>query len=70
MQLSPGEHALVEAFRRLPPAAAGELSALAERLAALGPDAAIDWSDAWSDADLEQFTAASLRRIEAEEQAE
>ena len=27
----------------------------------------IDWSDSWSDEDLKEFRAASLRRLEAEE---
>jgi hypothetical protein len=38
MQLNPQEASLVEAFRRLPPDTAAELSALAERLAALAPE--------------------------------
>jgi hypothetical protein len=70
MRLSPGEEVLVEAFRRLPPAAAGELSALAQRLADLSPATSIDWSDSWSDADLQEFTAASLRRLDSDEQEE
>jgi glycosyltransferase involved in cell wall biosynthesis len=55
-----GVDVLVEAFRRLPPVAAVGLSALAQRLAALGPGVSIDWSDSWSDSDLEEFTKASL----------
>ncbi len=70
MQLSAREEDLLEAFRRLPPGAAAELSALAQRLAALAPGTPIDWSDSWSDADLQEFTASSLRRLEAEEQEE
>ena len=70
MRLNPGEEALVEAFRRLPPATAGELPALAQRLAAIGPATSIDWSDSWSDADLQEFTAASLGRHDSEEQEE
>ena len=35
--------------RRLPPDAATELSALAERLAELAPNHRIDWSDSWSE---------------------
>jgi hypothetical protein len=67
MQLDPREASLVEAFRRLPPDTAAELSALAERLASLTPHGGIDWSDSWSDEDLQDFRAASLRRLEAEE---
>ena len=70
MAISAREEVLLEAFRRLPPDAAGELSALAQRLAALAPSTTIDWSDSWSDADLREFTAASLRRLEAEEEEE
>ena len=67
MQLNAREASLVEAFRRLPPDTAAELSALAERLAGLTPNRTIDWSDAWSDEDLKEFRAASLRRLEVEE---
>jgi hypothetical protein len=70
MAISAREEVLLEAFRRLPPDAASELSALAQRLAALAPGTTIDWSDSWSDADLRDFTAASIRRLEAEEEEE
>lgn len=70
MAISEREEVLLEAFRRLPPDAAVELSSLAQRLAALAPGTTIDWSDSWSDADLREFTAASLRRLEAEEEEE
>ena len=70
MQLDPREATLVEAFRRLPPDAAAELTALTERLAALAPYTKIDWSDSWSDEDLEEFTAASVKRLEREESEE
>lgn len=70
MQISDREEILLEAFRQLPPDAAAELSALAQRLAALAPGTRIDWSDSWSDADLQEFTAASLARLEAEEEEE
>ena len=69
-QLNERESSLVQAFRRLPPNAASELTALAERLAALSPDTKIDWADSWSDEDLEDFTAASVRRLEVEESEE
>jgi hypothetical protein len=67
MQLNAQETSLVAAFRRLPPDTAAELSALAERLAGLAPNQRIDWSDSWSDEDLKEFSASSLRRLEAEE---
>jgi hypothetical protein len=67
MQLNSLEASLVEAFRRLPPDAAAELSALAERLAAISPNRKIDWSDSWSDDDLADFRAASGGRLEIED---
>jgi len=70
MQLNEREEVLAEAFRRLPPDTAAELSALAQRLAALAPDTKIDWSDSWSDGDLQEFTAASFKRLELDEQEE
>jgi hypothetical protein len=70
MQLDPREATLVEVFRRLPPDTVAELSALAERLATLSPHGRIDWSDSWTDEDLQDFRAASLRRLEVEESEE
>jgi hypothetical protein len=67
MQLNAREASLVEAFRKLPPDAAAELSALTERLAMLAPGSKIDWSDSWSDEDLRDFRAASLRRLDSED---
>ena len=67
MRLSERETSLLDAFRRLPPDTATEMSALVERLAELAPNHRIDWSDSWSDEDLKEFRAASLRRFEAEE---
>ena len=63
MQLNEREASLVDAFRRLHPDTATELSALAERLAELAPNHRMDWSDE----DLNDFRAASLRRLDAEE---
>lgn len=70
MQLEPREASLVEVFRRLPPETAAELSALAERLAAISPTHRIDWSDSWTDDDLRDFRAASLARLDDEESEE
>jgi hypothetical protein len=68
MELNASEEALLDAFRRLPPAAAGELAALAQRLADLASSTSIDWSDSWSESDLQEFTADSLKRLDTEEQ--
>jgi hypothetical protein len=70
MQLDPREASLVETFRRLPADTAAELSALAERLATLSPHGRIDWSDSWTDEDLQDFRAASFRRLDTEESEE
>jgi len=67
MQLNEREASWVDAFRRLPPETATERSALADRLAELGSNRRIDWSDSWSDDDLNDFGAASLRHLDAEE---
>jgi hypothetical protein len=67
LQLSAREMSLLEALRRLPPEAAAELTALAERLASLRPNTVIDWSDGWSDEDLNEFTTAAVNRLESEE---
>jgi hypothetical protein len=69
MQLNAEETTLLEAFRRLPPNAADEISALVQRLAALSPNKRINWSDSWSDQDLRDFTAHSLERLDAEEES-
>jgi hypothetical protein len=68
MQLSAQEATLLDAFRRLPSDAANELAALVQRLAALSPNSRIDWSDSWSEEDLQDFTAHSRKRFEAEEE--
>ena len=65
--LNSQEASLLSAFRRLPPEAAIELSRLIERLASLAPGRKTDWSDSWSDEDLRDFRAASVRRLEATE---
>jgi len=64
MQITAKEQAFVEALRRLPPGAVAQLSALAERLACLKPETVIDWSDAWSDQDLQDFNRAALERFD------
>ena len=67
IHLNPQEASLLSAFRRLPPDAAVELSRLVERLATLAPNRIIDWSDSWSEEDLKEFRAASVRRLDASE---
>jgi hypothetical protein len=64
MQVSLQEESLLRAFRQLSPGAAEQVSALIARLAALNQN--VDWSDEWSDSDLQEFTSSSLRRLETE----
>jgi len=40
---------------------------LTERLAELAASRRIDWSDSWSDEDLIEFRASTVRRLDAEE---
>jgi len=40
------------------------------REASLRSTTEIDWSDSWSDEDLKEFTAASVRRLDDEEPEE
>ncbi len=70
VSLNSQEASLLTAFRRLSPDAATELSRLIERLAAFAPERKIDWSDSWSDDDLREFRAASVRRLEEGEAEE
>ena len=67
VELSTQEITLLEAFRQLPADDAGELSALIQRLAAVPPSHRIDWSGAWAEEDLRDFTHGSLTQFEAEE---
>jgi hypothetical protein len=68
--LNSQEASLLNAFRRLPPDTAGELSRLIERLANVAPARKIHWSASWSDEDLNEFRAASLRRLDQRESEE
>ncbi len=68
MQLNSQEAVLLDAFRRLPEEAAHDLSELVQRLAALSVKTRIDWADSWSEEDLREFTARSLKHFEAEEE--
>jgi len=68
LDLNPQETTLLNAFRRLPADAANQLSALVQRLVVLSGHTTIDWSDSWTDDDLRDFTAHSLKRIEADEE--
>jgi hypothetical protein len=53
--------------RPMPPNAAKPCVPPAHQLADLAGGRAIEWSDAWSDEDLGEATAAALQRSEAQE---
>jgi hypothetical protein len=69
MQLTSEETTLLEAFRKLPANAADELSALVLRLATVSPVRRIDWADAWSEEDLNDFRRQSIERLDADEES-
>jgi hypothetical protein len=61
------EESLIQALRMLPPEEAKKVLDWARQLADLGHGGPIDWSDSWSDDDLREATAASLKRFEQHE---
>lgn len=67
MQLTADESQLIEALRRLPSPTAEELSALVHRLAELPDGTRVDWSDSWSDEDLDEYTKEAARRLDSED---
>jgi hypothetical protein len=67
MILSANEESLIKVVRALRPEEAGKVLDWAQQLADLGGKRAIDWSDSWSDEDLADATAASLRRFDDQE---
>jgi hypothetical protein len=65
--LTDKEEQLVEAVRSLPPDVAEQMTTGAVRLADLAKGQPVDWSASWSDEDLVDATAASLRNFEGRE---
>ena len=68
--LTEKEEQLVETIRVLPPGTADQILLWATQLADLAAGQPVDWSDAWSDEDLRDATAASLRSLEESESRE
>jgi hypothetical protein len=66
MVLSPSEESLIKVVRMLPPGEARKVLGWAQQLADLG-DRPVEWSDSWSDEDVREATAASVRRFEQHE---
>ena len=68
MVLNPQEESLIAIVRALPPAEAAKVLDWAVQLADLGGGRQIDWSGSWSDEDLLDASASSLRKFEEKEQ--
>ena len=64
MVLSAQEESLIGVVRTLPPEDAGKVLDWARQLAGLAGGRAIEWSDAWTDEDLADATAAAVQRFE------
>jgi hypothetical protein len=67
MILSSGEESLIKVVRMLPPDEAKKVLVWAQQLGDLGGSRPVEWSDSWSDDDLREATAASLKRFEQQE---
>ena len=67
MVLSAQEESLISVVRALPPEEAGKVLDWARQLTDLAGGRAIQWSDAWTDEDLAEATAAAVRRFEDQE---
>lgn len=67
MVLTAEEESLIKLVRTLPPEEATRVLSWASRLADLAQGREIEWSDAWTDEDMAEATAASIRRFEKQE---
>ena len=67
MVLSAHEESLISVVRALPRQEADKVLDWARQLADLAGQRTIEWSDSWSDDDLAEATAATVRRFEEEE---
>jgi hypothetical protein len=70
MVLSTQEESLIGVVRALPPEEAGKVLNWAQQLTDLARGRAIEWSDSWTDEDLAEATADSVRRFEEREREE
>lgn len=66
--LSANEESLIQVLRMLPPDEARKVLVWTQHLTDLGGGRRVQWSDSWSDDDLREATAASLKRFEQQEQ--
>lgn len=69
MVLSAQEASFISVIRALPPTEAHKVLNWARQLSELANERPIEWSDSWTDQDLLEATAASVRHFEDQEQA-
>jgi len=67
MVLSASEESLINVVRALPPEEARKVLSWAQQLADLGCERVVEWSDSWSEEDLTDARAASLRWFDEQE---
>lgn len=67
MVLTEQEESLITAVRILPPAETERLVRWAQQLADLSDGKPIEWADGWSEEDMAEATAMSLRNFEQSE---
>ncbi len=68
MVLTAKEESLVKSLRNLPPEAADQVIVWTRKLAELAQGQPVEWSDSWTDADLRDAQAASIRNFDEREQ--
>lgn len=67
MVLTPQEEPLISVVRALPPDEACKVLNWARQLADLAAGRPVEWSDSWTNQDLADATAASVRSFEQQE---
>ena len=70
MVLTAKEESLVRSLRALTPEAADQVIAWTRQLAELAQGRPVEWSDSWSEEDLRDAQAASLRNFDEQERNE
>ncbi len=67
MVLTPQEEILISIIRALPPQEAERIAVWATQLAEAAKGMPVEWSDSWSEEDMVDARAASLRHLEERE---
>jgi hypothetical protein len=70
MTLTAKEESFVQSLRRLPEEAADQVMEWTRRLSDLAHGRTVEWSDAWTEDDVRDATAASIRNLERQERKE